>query len=167
MMNDDVRSRLRALEATVRDMTQAPIVLFKKLRPDAVVPQYKSAGAAGLDLVAMNDAPLVLESGAAAVIIPTGLAIELPPGYEGQIRPRSGLAIEGVGVANSPGTLDCDFRGEVCVILSNFGRRHVVRHGDRIAQLVIAKVAHASLVEVNELSDTLRGQNGFGSTGTR
>ena len=103
-----------------------------------------------------------------AVLVPTGLAVEVPHGFEAQIRPRSGLAAkQHITVLNTPGTVDADYRGEVKVLLINFGPQAVeIRHGDRIAQLVIAPVAHAEVVETAELSDTQRGAGGFGSTGT-
>ncbi|MBI1867801.1 MAG: dUTP diphosphatase [Methylocystis sp.] len=134
------------------------------------LPSYASAGAAGLDLVAAL-APgqkLVLEPGARD-LVPTGLVMRLPGGFEAQVRPRSGLALEhGVSVLNSPGTIDCDYRGEVKVLLVNFGAHpfEIVR-GMRIAQLVIAPHARVELVEAGkDLDATLRGSGGFGSTGT-
>jgi dUTP pyrophosphatase len=122
--------------------------------------------AAGLDLAAALEAPLTLAPGARA-LVPTGLALAIPPGYEGQVRPRSGLAVKhGVTCLNSPGTIDADYRGEVKVLLVNHGAEpFVVKAGERIAQLVIARVAHAQLVDVAELPGTSRGAGGFGSTG--
>lgn len=132
------------------------------------LPAYQTPGAAGLDLVAALDTrhPLTLAPGARA-LVPTGLVIELPEGYEAQVRPRSGLALKnGVTVLNSPGTIDCDYRGEVCVILANLGQAPFdIRRGDRIAQIVISPVTHAELIEVEGVSDTARGKGGFGSTG--
>ena len=132
------------------------------------MPAYQTAQAAGLDLVAAvgEHAPVHLAKGA-RVLIPTGLAIALPPGFEAQVRPRSGLALKhGVTVLNSPGTIDADYRGEVQVILVNLGdEAFVVRRGERIAQLVFAPVLHAALVEVGSLDATERGAGGFGSTG--
>jgi dUTP pyrophosphatase len=132
------------------------------------LPAYQSDGAAGLDLVAALDVqhPLTLAPGARA-LVPTGLIIELPQGYEAQVRPRSGLALNhGVTVLNSPGTIDADYRGEVRVILANLGQAPFeIRRGERIAQLVVSPVTHAALVEVSEVSNTLRGDEGFGSTG--
>lgn len=132
------------------------------------LPAYQTEGAAGLDLIAALDAqgPMTLSPGARA-LIPTGLILELPQGYEAQVRPRSGLAVNhGVTVLNSPGTVDSDYRGEVRVILANLGQAPFeIRRGERIAQLVISPVTHATLVEVNEVSNTLRGAGGFGSTG--
>jgi dUTP pyrophosphatase len=135
---------------------------------DLPAPQYQSALAAGLDLVAAvpAGAPVELAPGGRATI-PTGIAIALPIGHEGQIRPRSGLAVHhGVTVLNSPGTVDADYRGEVQVILVNLGTdAFVVRRGMRIAQLVVAPVTRAEIVEVSALPPTARAAAGFGSTG--
>lgn len=132
------------------------------------LPAYQSAHAAGLDLTAAvpDDAPLVLAPGAHE-LVPTGLAIALPEGFEAQVRPRSGLAARhGVTVLNAPGTVDADYRGEILVILINHGRSpFTIRRGERIAQMVIAPVARAELVPVNSLASTERGSGGFGSTG--
>jgi dUTP pyrophosphatase len=142
-----------------------PPLVVKRLRPDATLPAYMTEGAAGLDLAAALDAPLVLAPGARAMV-PTGLALAIPPGYEGQVRPRSGLASrQGVTCLNTPGTIDSDYRGEVKVILINLGQAPVtIQHGDRIAQLVVAEVARLPVVE-GEIDDTARGAGGFGSTG--
>lgn len=132
------------------------------------MPAYQTAGAAGLDLVAAVDSakPLRLGKGQHA-LVPTGLVIELPAGTEAQVRPRSGLAMKhGVTVLNAPGTIDCDYRGEVCVLLVNLGpKAFKVQRGERIAQLVVAPVAQARLVEARALDATARGAGGFGSTG--
>jgi dUTP pyrophosphatase len=132
------------------------------------LPAYQSAHAAGLDLVAgiAADAPMILPPGARGMV-PTGLSIELPPGYEAQIRPRSGLALKhGVTLLNSPGTVDADYRGEVMVLLINHGAEpFTIRRGDRIAQLIVSSVEHVAVVEVEELGKTTRGAGGFGSTG--
>ena len=143
-----------------------PQVRIKKLRPDAIVPRYMTANAAGLDLSAAIDGPITLAPGQRAAIS-TGLAMEIPPGFEGQVRPRSGLAREfGMSHVNSPGTIDADYRGAVFVLLINHGREPVrIESGQRIAQLVITPVVQAELVEVDELSTTERGAGGFGSTG--
>ena len=143
-----------------------PRVLFKKLRPDAIVPKYMSPGAAGLDLSAALDEPIELRPGERRMIS-TGLATEIPPGFEGSVRPRSGLARDhGVTLVNSPGTVDSDYRGPLAVIVINHGAdAFTIKPGERIAQLVIAPVARAQLVEVEDLSDTARGSGGFGSTG--
>jgi dUTP pyrophosphatase len=144
----------------------APRVEVRRLRAGAVVPRYMSAGAAGMDLSAAVDAPLSLAPGARAAI-PTGLAVAIPEGYEGQIRPRSGRALrEGLSVPNAPGTIDADYRGELLVLLVNLGDAPIeIRAGDRIAQLVIAPVARVSIVEVDDLPATARGPAGIGSTG--
>jgi dUTP pyrophosphatase len=125
-----------------------------------------TAGAAGLDLASAAEGPITLEPGA-RVGVPTGWAIELAQGFEAQVRPRSGLALKhGVTVANAPGTIDSDYRGEVVVLLVNLGAaRHVIEPGDRIAQLVVAPVVQADLVEVSVLGESGRGAGGFGSTG--
>ncbi|MFH0300729.1 dUTP diphosphatase [Bradyrhizobium sp. 31Argb] len=132
------------------------------------LPAYQTADAAGLDLLAAvpEEAPLVLASGKYAMV-PTGLTIALPPGYEAQVRPRSGLAAKhGVTVLNSPGTIDADYRGEINVLLINHGEAPFsIRRGERIAQMVIAPVVQAQLVPVTALSSTERGGGGFGSTG--
>lgn len=143
-----------------------PRVLIKKLRPDAIVPRYMTARAAGLDLSAALDAPVEIEVGRRAAI-PTGLAIKLPDGYEAQVRPRSGLAREhGITLVNAPGTIDSDYVGPVIVLLINHGERAVrIEPGQRIAQLVISPVVQAELSEVEELPATARGDGGFGSTG--
>ena len=143
-----------------------PRVEILKLRPDAVVPRYMSELAAGLDLCAAIDAPVTLAPGERTAI-DTGLAFALAPGFEGQLRPRSGLARKhGITLVNSPGTLDADYRGPLMVLVINHGAEPVtIAPGDRIAQLVIAPVVRAELVEVSELSATERGAGGFGSTG--
>jgi dUTP pyrophosphatase len=143
-----------------------PRVLIKKLRPDAIVPRYMTAGAAGMDLCAALDAPVALAPGARAAIT-TGIAVAIAPGFEGQVRPRSGLARDhGVTCVNAPGTIDCDYTGPVIVTLINHGAEPVtIESGHRIAQLVIAPVVQAELVEVDELPATARGAGGFGSTG--
>jgi dUTP pyrophosphatase len=132
------------------------------------LPRYLSAGAAGLDLVAAvpDDGDIVLDPGARA-LIPTGLALELPNGFEAQVRPRSGLALkEGVTVLNSPGTIDSDYRGEIGVILINFGQNPFsVRRGARIAQLVVSPVERVAFIKSDKLTVSERGERGFGSTG--
>jgi dUTP pyrophosphatase len=135
---------------------------------DLPLPQYQSALAAGLDLYAAvpKDAPVTIAPGGRATIA-TGIAIALPPGSEGQVRPRSGLAARhGVTILNSPGTIDADYRGEIQVILVNIGANSfVVQRGMRVAQLVIASIQHAQLVESDSLDSTDRAAGGFGSTG--
>jgi dUTP pyrophosphatase len=137
---------------------------------DLPLPAYESAQAAGMDLRAAvpEDEPLVLRPGS-RFPVPTGLAFALPPGFEGQVRPRSGLAFKsGVTCLNTPGTVDADYRGEVKVILINHGEEDfTIRRGDRIAQLIVAPVVQAQWVEVESLDDTARGAGGFGSTGGR
>jgi len=132
------------------------------------LPSYETAMAAGADLRAAvaADAPVTLAPGERR-LIPTGLAIALPEGFEAQVRPRSGLAVKfGVSMVNAPGTVDADYRGELMVNLINLGQEPFeIRRGDRIAQMVIAPVAQARFVEVDALSDTARGAGGFGSTG--
>ncbi len=132
------------------------------------LPAYETAGAAGMDLRAAvgEDEPLLIAPGAWAAA-PTGLCIALPDGYEAQVRPRSGLALKaGVTCLNSPGTIDADYRGEIRVILINHGPEpFVVRRGERIAQLIVTPVSLATWVEVEALSETVRGAGGFGSTG--
>jgi dUTP pyrophosphatase len=132
--------------------------------PPLELPRYETDGAAGLDLRA--DEPVTLAPGERR-LVPTGLALEIPPGHEGQVRPRSGLAVRhGVGMVNAPGTIDSDYRGEVGVVLVNHGQAPVsFARGDRIAQLVIAPVARAELALAEDLSGSARGGGGFGSTG--
>ncbi|MGE0845365.1 MAG: dUTP diphosphatase [Flavobacteriaceae bacterium] len=131
------------------------------------LPAYASAGAAGLDLSAAVDAPVVIAPGERA-LVPTGFAIALPEGLEAQVRPRSGLAVKhGVTVLNAPGTIDSDYRGEIGVALINLGRENfTVERGMRIAQMVIAPAPRYRLVETRALEETMRGEGGFGSTGT-
>ncbi|GAB4198154.1 MAG: dUTP diphosphatase [Sandaracinaceae bacterium] len=141
-------------------------LLVTRLRPNAELPVRATAQAAGLDLRACLEAPITLAPGARA-LVPTGLAIALPPSHEGQVRPRSGLAAKhGVTVLNAPGTIDEDYRGEVKVILINLGAEpFAIAHGERIAQLVVAPVSHVPVREVAVLDETARGVGGFGSTG--
>lgn len=135
-------------------------------KSDNVLPAYETASSAGMDLRAFVDADVVLKP-FERKLIPTGLYIELPDGYEAQIRPRSGLAIKsGITVLNSPGTIDADYRGEIKVILINLSQDDfTIKSGDRICQMVIAKHEKAEFVEVNEISETERGAGGFGHTG--
>ena len=130
------------------------------------MPAYQTAASAGMDLRAAIAAPMVLEAGGRS-LIPTGLRLEIPTGYEGQVRPRSGLALKrGLTVLNSPGTIDADYRGEVGVILINLSREaQRIEPGERIAQLVFAPVARAILIEADSLAGSERGAGGFGSTG--
>ncbi|MFZ4466572.1 MAG: dUTP diphosphatase [Phycisphaerales bacterium] len=141
-------------------------VRFKRLRPGAQVPAYQSDHAAGLDLHACLEAPLTLAPGDIAMV-PCGFAMAIPHGFEGQVRPRSGLSTKfGISMPNAPGTVDSDYRGEMMVPLINLGRvAFTVEHGMRVAQMVIAPVARAAVREVDELDGTARGHGGFGSTG--
>ena len=145
-------------------------VEFKKLShaKDLPLPSYESAYAAGMDIRAALQESMVLESGERE-LIPTGLQMAIPQGYEAQIRPRSGLAYRnGVTMLNTPGTIDADYRGEVKVLAVNLGNESFeINHGDRIAQMVIAPVTQAHIEEVEQLSDTERGDGGFGSTGVK
>lgn len=169
----------------VRSASAAPVsgsacvpVRFKRLHAGAIVPKYQTDLAAGMDLHACltldeesaSRGGVVVEPiarGGGTVLIPTGWALAIPEGFEGQVRPRSGLAVKfGVTVANAPGTIDADYRGELKVALVNLGREaFVVEQGARIAQLVIAPVVRAGIEEVATLDDTARGTGGFGSTG--
>lgn len=132
---------------------------------DLRLPTYATQGSSGMDVRSSID--LMAKPGE-TVLVPTGFQIEIPAGYEAQVRPRSGLAIKhGIGILNSPGTIDSDYRGEVKVILANFGKEDFqIRRGDRIAQLVIAPVVRAVLEEVQSVDETKRGSGGFGHTGT-
>ncbi|MBL8921023.1 MAG: dUTP diphosphatase [Myxococcaceae bacterium] len=149
-------------------MSNAVTVQVRRVRENAdlPLPKYQSDLAAGLDLLADLEQPLTLAPLERA-LVPTGLSIALPAGFEGQVRPRSGLAAkQGVTVLNAPGTIDADYRGEVKVLLINLSSAPVtLSRGDRIAQLVVAPVAHATLIETANLSETTRGSAGFGSTG--
>ncbi len=139
---------------------------IRRLRVSAILPAYHSEEAAGMDLSADLDAPVEIQPGDIAVI-PCGFAMALPIGFEAQIRPRSGLATKfGITLPNAPGTVDSDYRGEMKVPLINHGKiPFVVEHGMRVAQMVVARVEHAQITEVKELTGTARGAGGFGSTG--
>lgn len=141
-------------------------VKIKRLSENAVLPQYATEQSAGLDLHAVLDEPVTLRS-LERKMIKTDLAIALPPGYEAQVRPRSGLAAKhGITVLNTPGTIDADYRGNICVILVNLSNEpFIINNGERIAQLVISKYERADWEEVEELDETERGNKGFGSTG--
>lgn len=144
-------------------MTDLPELRVKRLHPDAVIPQYKHPGDAGMDLSSVE--AVTVESGE-IVAVHTGLAFAIPSGYVGLVHPRSGLASRGLTVANAPGTIDAGYRGEVKVLLVNLGKEPFeVAEGDRIAQLVIQEVAFLPLTETASLDDTSRGSGGFGSTG--
>ena len=147
-------------------MTQS--IKVRRLRDDVEVPRYMSEGAAGLDLAAAIDEQITIKP-MARVAVSTGLAFAIPMGFEGQVRPRSGAAFkQGLTVVNAPGTIDSDYRGEVKVLLVNLSDKEVfISKGDRIAQMVIAPVVQCQLEEVTALSDTQRGEGGFGSTGVK
>lgn len=147
-------------------LNDAPVVRVSILREGAAVPGYMSAGAAGADLAARIDGELRIEPLGRA-LVPTGISIEVPSGFEAQVRPRSGNAIKkGLAVLNSPGTIDSDYRGEVMVILANLGAEpQTIRDGDRIAQLVVAPVSRAAFEVSGPLGESRRGAGGFGSTG--
>ncbi len=152
---------------TALDTPELPALLVQRLHPDAVAPQRMSAGAAGLDLTAcLPGGPVLLKPGERRLVA-TGLALAIPPGYEGQVRARSGLALRhGLAIVNAPGTIDADYRGELQVILINLGDAPLeIRHGERIAQLVLAPVAMLAPREVDTLPPAGRGTGGFGSTG--
>ncbi|MEJ2638852.1 MAG: dUTP diphosphatase [Desulfosarcinaceae bacterium] len=151
-------------------MDDTPTIFFRRLRPahdgDIPLPRYMTPQAAGMDISAAIDAPLTLDPGEIA-LVPTGFAMALPAGYEAQIRPRSGLAVKyGIGIVNSPGTIDSDYRGEVKIALINMGPSdYILRRGERVAQMVIQTVCRASLAVVEHLDDTDRNTGGFGHTG--
>lgn len=141
-------------------------VKIVRVNGNAILPAYATSHAAGMDVAACLDAPLVVEPWS-TILVPTGFAIELPEGYEAQLRPRSGLALRHlISLPNSPATIDADYRGEVKVILINFGKEpFTVRHGDRIAQMVVSKVDQVVFEESADLGTTARGAGGFGHTG--
>ena len=140
--------------------------VFSVLRDGALLPEYQTSGSAGADLHAYLAEPITLKP-MERTLIPTGLFVELPEGYELQVRPRSGLALKyGVTVLNTPGTVDSDYRGELCVLLVNLGSEpFTVQNGDRIAQAVVAQTVQVRFVQTDALSRTGRGSNGYGSTG--
>ena len=144
-----------------------PVPVRITLDPHAFSPPaYQTEHAAGLDVYAAVTEPLTIPPGR-VVAVPTGVHLEIPPGYEAQVRPRSGLARKhGIGIPNGPGTIDSDYRGELQVLLINFGSEpYIVQRGDRVAQLVFASVARVSLTVAEELQDTARGDGGFGHSG--
>ncbi len=150
-------------------MTDRPVLKFKRIDEmmnDIPLPEYQTEGAAGMDIRAGISEPMVITKGG-YVAVPTNLQVEIPHGYEIQVRPRSGLAFKnGIGVLNAPGTIDEDYRGEIKVILFNFGNEDfTINRGDRIAQLILGRVHKAEIIETHQLSDTDRGAGGFGSTG--
>ena len=141
-------------------------ILIKKLSKTAIIPKYETQGASGVDISANINEDLTLATNE-STLVPTGIAVSIPQGFEIQIRPRSGLAAKkGISVLNTPGTIDADYRGEIKVILINHGNEpFVIRNGDRIAQMVVCPIVQAKFEQVDELSDTERGSGGFGSTG--
>ena len=143
-------------------------ILIKRLSKEVSLPKYETSGSSGMDLSANIDAKINIEPGK-TVVIPTGLALSIPKGFEIQIRPRSGLAAkQKISVLNTPGTIDSDYRGEIKVILINLSQESFkVEKGLRIAQMVVCPVVQAQLKEVNDLNETGRGEGGFGSTGTK
>lgn len=151
-----------------RNMAESITVSIKHLRhaEGDVLPHYQTDHSAGVDLSAAVDGDVRIDPGQ-WTLVPTGIAVAIPEGYEGQMRPRSGLALKhGIGMLNAPGTIDADYRGEIGVILFNFSNHpFTIQRGDRIAQMVIAKVVKATFQRVEQLSDTARGGGGFGHTG--
>jgi dUTP pyrophosphatase len=151
-------------------MDLPPLIKFLRLRPesdtDIPLPRYMTPKAAGMDICAAIEKDLVLEKGVVA-LIPTGFAVAIPEGFEIQIRPRSGLAVNhGIGIINSPGTIDADYRGEIKIAVINLGgEKYTVKRGDRIAQMVIKRVYQARLKVVEQLDETDRNSGGFGHTG--
>ena len=141
-------------------------VLIKKLDPSVKLPEYKTTGASGMDLIAFIRKPLELKP-QMSCIVPTGLAVAFPENYEIQVRPRSGLAAKNnISILNTPGTIDSDYRGEIKVIIHNHGNRNfIINNGDRIAQMILCPVVKMKLEEAIDLPETIRGQSGFGSTG--
>ncbi len=144
------------------------IVKIQKLNPNANIPTYQTEGASGMDLCAFLSEPILLKP-LERKLIPTGLKMELPQGYEAQVRPRSGMSIKhGITLVNCVGTIDEDYRGEICVPVINLSNEEfTINNGDRIAQMVISPVTKASIIETKELSNTKRGEGGFGSTGRK
>lgn len=143
-------------------------ILIKRLSNKVSLPKYETSGSSGMDLAAFIDANIDIDPGKTE-IIPTGLSVAIPEGFEIQIRPRSGLAAkDNITVLNTPGTIDADYRGEIKVILINLSQnKFTVENGLRIAQMVVCPLIQAQLEEVNELNDTMRGKGGFGSTGAK
>lgn len=154
----------------VNNMNHAPIIKILRLKPDLhediPLPCYMTPQSAGMDICAAVEKEIVIETGEIA-LVPTGFAMAIPGGYEAQIRPRSGLAVKhGIGLINSPGTIDADYRGEVMIALINLGKKdYTIHRGDRIAQMVIKRVYQARLQVVERLDKTIRNDGGFGHTG--
>ncbi len=143
------------------------LIKLKPLHPAALLPEYKTVHSAGADIYACLDEDIILQP-MEIKLIPTGFAMEIPQGFEAQIRPRSGLASRGISIPNAPGTIDADYRGEVKVILINLGKEaFTIKNHDRIAQMVISKVEKAEFKFEENISETERGEGGFGSTGVK
>lgn len=155
---------------SVRQVMNSIVIKIKRVQDnkDLPLPAYKSEGSSGMDITACVKQPVLLKPGEIR-LIPSGLAVSVPPGYEAQVRPRSGLSLHhGIGLVNSPGTIDSDYRGEIGIILINWGTEpFTIKKGDRIAQMIISKVYRADFVEVEDLDATSRGQGGFGHTGIK
>ena len=143
-------------------------ILIKRLSNEVSLPKYETSGSSGMDVAAHISSNIYLEPGK-SIVVPTGLFVSIPKGFEIQIRPRSGLAAKkNISVLNTPGTIDADYRGEIKVILINLGNKvFVIEKGLRIAQMVVCPIIQAELEEVDELNDTIRGKHGFGSTGVK
>jgi dUTP pyrophosphatase len=143
-------------------------IQIKKLSNDVLTPKYETPGSSGMDIAAYIDKDIVIDPGEKA-LVPTGFSLSIPQGYEIQIRPRSGLAVKkGITVLNTPGTIDSDYRGEVKVVLINLSKdKFIVKNRERIAQMIVCPIEQVSIEEVKELSGTIRGTDGFGSTGTK
>ena len=141
-------------------------VLIKKLNPAVEIPEYKSSGASGMDLNAFVEKPVTIKS-KTSTLIPTGLSVAFSEDYEIQIRPRSGLAVKNnITILNTPGTIDSDYRGEIKVLIFNHGNADfIINNGDRIAQMILSPVVKIDLEVINDLPETIRGEDGFGSTG--
>ena len=150
------------------EQIQIKIQHVTNLFSDIPLPEYATDGSSGLDLRAAVESEIKIEKGKVG-LVPTNLRVEIPAGYEIQIRPRSGLAVKnGIGVLNSPGTIDSDYRGEIKVILFNFGEDDfIIKRGDRIAQMILSKVYRANLILTDELNGSTRGEGGFGHTGKK
>jgi dUTP pyrophosphatase len=148
------------------DRFQARILRINPEQQDIPLPTYATEGSAGMDICAAVEKDVVISPGE-TILIPTGFIIELPQGHEAQVRPRSGLAIKhNIGILNSPGTIDSDYRGEVKIILTNFGKKpYVIHRGDRVAQMIVAKYERVQWKEVSSLAESVRGDGGFGHTG--
>ena len=141
-------------------------VLIKKLNPTVQIPEYKTKGASGMDLVAFVKSPIIVKPKTSS-LVPTGISVAFSKNYEIHIRPRSGLAAKNnISVLNTPGTIDSDYRGEIKIIIYNHGENDfVIKNGDRIAQMILAPVIKMELEEIDNLPETIRGEGGFGSTG--